>query len=165
MSKITLKGNEINTYAPLPKVGDKAPDFRLIDKDLKEVSLKDFANKTLLISIVPSLDTDVCAASAKKFNEQATQLKNTEILVISKDLPFAQKRFCELMKIDHVHTLSDMRGTSFGKDWGVSITDGPLEGLFARAIIILDPNGKVIYTELVDEITKEPDYDQALLAL
>ena len=162
MAKITLKGNEIHTIGSLPEVGQIAPDFTLIDKDLNEVSLKDFSGKKVLLSIVPSLDTDVCSNSAKKFNAEAVKHQHLVILVISKDLPFAQKRFCDTNKADVIHTLSDIRSTSFGREYGISIVDGPLQGLFARAVVILDETGKVQYTELVDEITKEPNYDQAL---
>lgn len=157
MADITLKGKPIHTYSNLPEIGSTVPDFTLVNKDLEDVSLKDFPGKKIL-SIVPSLDTAVCSTSAKKFDKE----QDPTILVISKDLPFAQKRFCELEKTKNIHTLSDMRVTSFGKDYGVLMIDGPLKGLFARAIIIVDENNKVLYTELVGEITEEPDYKKAL---
>lgn len=164
MTQITLKGNPVHTIGQLPSIGDTAFDFILVDKDLKNVSLKDFSGIKIL-STVPSLDTAVCAASAKRFNEIASKMPNVTILTISSDLPFAQKRFCEAEKIDKVHTLSMMRSRSFGKDYGVLIKDGPLEGILARSILVLDEKNKIVYEELVNEITEQPDYEKVLAAL
>lgn len=161
MAEINLKGNKIHTNGNLPKIGEKVPDFVLVSKSLKDQSLNDFPGKKIL-SIFPSLDTDICAASVKKFNQEAGKLQNTSILCISCDLPFAHKRFCETENIENVHSLSVMRNKDFAKDFGVLITDGPLEGLCARAVIVLDQNNHVIYTELVPEITQEPKYENAL---
>ena len=165
MTKITLGGNPTNTSGELPKVGVQAPDFQLVDVDLKDVSLKDFKGKKKLLNIVPSLDTPTCAMSAKKFNEQASKHNDTVILIVSADLPFAQKRFCSAENTDRVKTVSMMRDRNFAKDYGVLIQDGPLKGVTARAIVVIDENDKVKYTELVPEITHEPDYDKALAAL
>ncbi len=165
MATITLQGNEIHTNGELPAVGEDGPDFRLVDKDLGDVSLADFDGKTKLLNIVPSLETSVCADSAKKFNEVAAGLKDVIILVISADLPFAMSRFCAAEEIDNVVMLSMMRSRSFAKDYGVLIEDGPLAGINARAIVVLDEDNKVVYTEMVPEIAQEPDYDAALAAL
>lgn len=163
MAQITLKGNPIHTIGDLPKVGSKAPDFKLVDTDLKDVTLADFRGKKKLLNIVPSLDTPVCATSTKKFNERACG--EAVMLIISADLPFAQKRFCDMEKADNVKTLSMMRDRNFAKDYGVLITDGPLAGICARAVVVLDENDVVKYTELVPEIAQEPNYDKALAAL
>lgn len=163
MAQITLKGNPIHTIGDLPKVGSKAPDFKLVDTDLKDVTLADFRGKKKLLNIVPSLDTPVCATSTKKFNERARG--EAVMLIISADLPFAQKRFCDMEKADNVKTLSMMRDRNFAKDYGVLITDGPLAGICARAVVVLDENDVVKYTELVPEIAQEPNYDKALAAL
>jgi thiol peroxidase len=165
MAKITLGGNPINTNGDLPKVGGPAPDFKLQDADLKDLSLADFKGKKKLLNIVPSLDTPTCALSTKKFNEQATKHGDTVILIVSADLPFAQKRFCSAENTDKVKTLSTMRSRNFSKDYGVLITDGPLAGITARAVVVIDENDKVVYTELVPEIKQEPNYDKALAAL
>jgi thiol peroxidase len=165
MASITLKGNKINTNGELPKTGAQAPDFRLVDAGLKDVSLTDFAGKRKVLNIVPSLDTSVCATSTRKFNEKAAALKDTVVLVISADLPFAMKRFCETEGIKNVVPLSLMRSRNFAKDYGVLIQDGPLEGISARAVVVLDKNNKVIHSQLVPEIASEPDYDKALAAL
>lgn len=165
MAKVTLKGNSINTNGNLPAVGNKAPDFRLTNRDLKDVSLEDFAGKRKILNIVPSLDTAVCATSTRKFNESAAKLDNTVILVISADLPFAMKRFCEVEGIQHVVPLSQMRDKSFAQDYGVLIKDGPLAGITARAVVIVNENDKVVYHELVPEITQEPNYEKALAML
>ena len=165
MARITLQGNTINTNGELPAVGAKAPDFKLVNKDLGETGLADFAGSTLVLNIVPSLDTPVCATSTRKFNESAASLDNTQVLVISADLPFAQGRFCETAGIDKVTALSMMRNRNFAKDYGVLVVDGPLAGITARAIVVVDPQGTVKYTELVPEIAQEPDYQAALAAI
>ena len=165
MAKITLGGNPINTNGDLPKVGAKAPDFKLTNGDLKDLSLADFKGKKKLLNIVPSLDTPVCATSTKKFNEAAGKHPNTVMLIISADLPFAMSRFCGAENTDKVKSLSMMRDRHYAKDYGVLITDGPLAGITARAIVVIDENDKVAYTELVPEIKQEPNYDKALAAL
>ncbi len=165
MVTVKLEGNEIHTIGELPGIGTKAPDFLLTKADLSDVTLKDFSGKKKILNIVPSLDTPVCATSAKKFNEEASRIDNCVILTISNDLPFAQKRFCDAEKIDRVLTLSQLRNREFGKNYGVEIVDGPLAGLLARAIVVLDENDTVIYTQLVPEITQEPDYDRAIKAV
>ena len=165
MAQITLGGNPIHTNGDLPKVGSTAPDFKLQDADFKDLSLADFKGKKKLLNIVPSLDTPVCAMSTKKFNEQAARHPNTVMLIISADLPFAMKRFCSAENTDKVRTLSMMRDRHFAKDYGVLITDGPLAGITARAIVVIDENNKVVYTEMVPEIKQEPNYDKALVAL
>ena len=165
MASITLQGNEIHTNGELPAVGSQAPDFRLVDADLNDRSLADYKGKKKLLNIVPSLDTPVCATSTKKFNAFAKDRDDVVMLVIAADLPFAMKRFCTGEGIDKVIPLSMMRDRNFAKDYGVLITDGPLEGITARAVVVLDEHDKVIYTELVPEIAQEPDYDKALAAL
>ena len=165
MATITLKGNEIHTNGDLPKAGDTAPDFRLTAGDLSDVSLSDYAGKRVLLNIVPSLDTPTCATSTRKFNEAASTVENTAILVVAADLPFAMGRFCTTEGIENVTPLSLMRSRNFAKDYGVLITDGPLAGITARAIVIIDADGKVAYTEMVPEIAQEPNYDAALAAL
>jgi thiol peroxidase len=165
MAIITFKGNPITINGELPAVGSKAPAFNLVGPDLNDVSLEDFKGKKKLLNIVPSLDTPVCAASSKKFNEQAKSRADTVVLVISADLPFAQTRFCSAENTDKIKTLSLMRGGNFTKDYGVLIQDGPLAGLTARAVVVIDENDKVSYTQLVPDIGNEPDYDKALGAL
>jgi len=165
MARITQKGNPINTNGDLPKVGARAPDFTLTDAGLKDVSLADFKGKKKLLNIVPSLDTGVCATSTKKFNDSAKSLADTVVLVVSADLPFAQKRFCTAENTNAVKTLSMMRDRNFAKDYGVLIQDGPLKGITARAVVVIDANDNVVYTQLVPEIGNEPDYDRALAAL
>ena len=165
MAEITLKGNKIHTNGELPKVGSKAPDFRLTDKDLKDVSLLTWAGKKKLISIVPSLDTPVCAMSTKKFNEHAKHHPDTVILTVAADLPFAMKRFCGNEGLENVVPLSLMRDKKFAEDYGVLITDGPMAGITARAIVVLSAEDTVKYVELVPEIAQEPDYQTALRAL
>lgn len=165
MATVTLQGNPIHTIGDLPKVGSQAPDFRLVDTDLNERSLADFKGKKKLLNIVPSLDTPVCAISTRKFDQHYAQAKNAVMLIISADLPFAQKRFTEGEGLTNVVPLSMMRSRDFAKDYGVLITDGPLTGICARAIVVLDENNKVMYTQLVREIGEEPDYDKALAAL
>lgn len=165
MAKITLKGNPINTNGELPKVGSKAPAFKLVDADLNDVSLESFKGKKKLLNIVPSLDTPVCATSTKKFNDYAKSASDTVMLMVSADLPFAQARFCGAENTKNVKALSMMRDRNFAKDYGVLITDGPLAGITARAVVVIDANDTVKYVQLVPEIAQEPDYDKALAAL
>ncbi len=165
MATITLKGQEIHTSGELPAVGSKAPDFVLVDRDLNDRTLADFKGRKKLLSIVPSLDTPVCAVSTRKFNEHAQGRDDVVMLVISADLPFAQARFCGAEGVDKVVTLSMMRSRKFAKDYGVLITDGPLAGITARAVLVLDADDVVRHAELVPEIAQEPDYDRALAAL
>jgi len=165
MATVTLEGNEIHTNGDLPVVGSIAPGFSLIDKDLNDVALDDFSAKKKLLNIVPSLDTGVCATSTKNFNDAARQHTDTVFFTISADLPFAQGRFCEAETVEHLKTLSMMRSKKFAEDYGILITDGPLAGITARAVVVLDADNKVLYTELVPEIVQEPDYDSALAAL
>lgn len=165
MATVTLQGNPVHTTGDLPAVGAPAPDFRLVDKDLEERSLGDFSGKRKVLNIVPSLDTPVCAAQARRFNEEAASLDNTAVLVISADLPFAQARFCSTEGIDHLVTLSTVRSQDFGEAWGIALAEGPLAGVCARAVVILDENDRVTYSQLVPEIAEEPDYDEALAAL
>ncbi|MDX1252575.1 MAG: thiol peroxidase [Gammaproteobacteria bacterium] len=165
MATITLKGNPINTNGDLPALASKTPYFRLVTEDLEDKTLDDFKGKKKLLNIVPSLDTSVCATSTKKFNEFAKSRSDVVMLVISADLPFAMKRFCGNEGLSNVIPLSMMRGRNFAKEYGVLIQDGPLAGLTARAVVVLDENDKVLYTELVPEIAQEPDYDKAMAAL
>ena len=165
MAKITLKGNAINTIGELPAKGTKAPCFKLTATDLSEKSLKDFAGSKVVLNIFPSLDTPTCAASVRRFNQMATELNGTKVLAISKDLPFAHTRFCTSEGIENVVNLSEFKNSSFGKDYGVEIVDGPLAGLFSRAVVVLDEEGNVIYTQQVPEIVDEPNYDEVLDAL
>ncbi|MFT4092790.1 MAG: thiol peroxidase [Niabella sp.] len=164
MSQITLKGNPVNTSGELPQPGSKLKDFTLVKDDLREVTLGDYAGKKLVLNIFPSIDTGVCAASVRKFNEQAAAFNNTVVLNISKDLPFALKRFCAAEGIQNVETLSDFRST-FGDDYGVTLTDSAMKGLLSRAVIVANEKGEVLYAEQVPEIAQEPDYATALNAL
>jgi len=165
MATITLNGNEIHTNGTLPAVGSQAPDFHLVDADLNDRRLADYPGKKKLLNIVPSLDTPVCATSTKKFNDHARDRNDVVMLVISADLPFAMGRFCTGEGIDKVIPLSMMRSRNFAKDYGVLIEDGPLAGITARAVVVLDEGNQVTYTELVPEIGQEPDYDKALAHL
>ena len=165
MTKITLKGNEIHTNGNIPKIGDEAPDFVLVNEDLNNVTLEEYKNKNKILSIVPSLDTPVCQTSTKVFNEKESSLKDTIILTISADLPFAMTRFCSSEKLNNIKSLSMMRSRNFAKDYGVLIVDGPLAGITARAVVVIDKNNIVIHSELVKEIGDEPDYDGALNSL
>jgi thioredoxin-dependent peroxiredoxin len=165
MASVTLKGNPIDVGGTFPSLGKKAPAFSLVAKDLKDVSLADYAGKRKVLNIVPSLDTAVCATSTRKFNERAGSLANTVVLVISADLPFASSRFCAAEGLQNVVTLSTLRGREFLKNYGVEITSGPLAGLAARAVIVLDEKDTVIHAQLVPEIAQEPDYDAALAKL
>jgi thiol peroxidase len=165
MAQTALQGNPVTLAGELPAVGSTAPDFTLVDKDLGDKSLADFAGKKKLLNIVPSLDTPVCATSTKHFNTSMAGKADAVALVISADLPFAMGRFCGAEGIDNVVALSMMRSRSFAKDYGVLIEDGPLAGITARAVVVLDADNTVVYTQLVPEITEEPDYDAALAAL
>jgi len=162
MADITLKGNPINTIGNLPKVGSKASEFSLKTVALATNSLSDFIGKNVVLNIFPSVDTGTCATSVREFNKQAAKLENTVVLCISKDLPFAQARFCGAEGIENVVMLSDFANGSFGKDYGLEITNGPLANLHSRAVIVLDANGKVIHTEQVPDIVDEPNYEAAL---
>ncbi|QAR31214.1 thiol peroxidase [Ornithobacterium rhinotracheale] len=163
MSEITFKGNKVTTYGTLPQSG-KAKDFQLVAQDLQTKTLVDYKGKNIILNIFPSVDTGVCATSVRKFNEQAAGKENTVVLCISRDLPFAQGRFCAAEGIKNVEMLSDFRG-SFGEDYGVTMEDGPLKGLLSRAIVVLNPEGEVVYSEQVPEIAQEPDYEKALAAV
>lgn len=165
MSRITLHGNEINTNGDLPAIGDQAPAFSLVNSELTDVGLENYKGKKKLLSIVPSLDTPICALSTKKFNDSAATRADTVFLMISADLPFAMSRFCSTEGTENVITLSMMRSRKFAKDYGVLIEDGPLAGITARAIVVIDENNKVIHTELVPEIADEPNYNAALALL
>lgn len=154
-----------NTIGNLPANGSPAPDFILTDNDMKDVALRDYAGKNIVLNIFPSVDTGVCSASVREFNKRAASLSNTIVLCISKDLPFAQKRFCGAEGIDNVITLSDFRGRGFSKAYGVELSDSAFSGLFARAVVVIDPTGKVKYTQLVPQIGEAPDYDAALKGL
>lgn len=165
MAEITLKGNKIHTLGNLPEVGSNLKDFVLVKNDLSNATLADYAGKRLVLNIFPSLDTGTCAASVRHFNQAASSLENTVVLCISKDLPFAQARFCGAEGLNNVETLSDFRTGAFGKDYQVEIVDGPLANLESRAVIVTDEKGKIIYTQQVPEIVDEPDYDKALAAL
>lgn len=165
MAKITLKGNAIDTIGELPAKAAAAPNFTLVKTDLAEVTLADYKGKKVVLNIFPSIDTPVCAASVRHFNKTAGELANTVVLCVSADLPFAHTRFCETDGLKNVESLSVFRSSAFGKDYGVTITTGPIAGLLSRAIVVIDADGKVAYTEQVPEITQEPNYDAALAAL
>jgi thiol peroxidase len=165
MANITLKGNSINTLGNLPKTGNKAPNFKLTTLDLSEKSLSDFKGKKIILNIFPSIDTGTCATSVREFNKKSAELENTVVLCISRDLPFAQARFCGAEGIENVLMLSDFATGKFGKDYQLEIINGPLTHLHSRAIVIIDENGNVVYTEQVSEIVDEPNYDTALKAL
>ena len=164
MSAITVKGNQVNTSGSLPSVGEAARDFTMVGTDLSDKSLSDYKGKNVVLNIFPSINTGVCAKSVRKFNEEASKLDNTVILCISKDLPFAQSQFCGAEGIQNVEMLSDFR-TDFGHEYGVQMENGPLKGLLSRVVIVVDPEGKVTYTEQVPEIGQEPDYGKALQAI
>lgn len=165
MASITLGGNPINTIGNLPKVGSKAPDFQLVKTDLSTATLADFAGSKVVLNIFPSIDTPTCATSVRTFNADASQLENTKVLCISRDLPFAQNRFCGAEGLENVLNLSDFRTGSFGKDYGLEIEDSVLSGLHSRVVIVLDENGIIKYAEQVAEIANEPNYELALAAL
>lgn len=165
MAVVTLGGNPINTSGELPKVGTKAIDFKLVQKDLSIASLADFAGSKLVFNIFPSIDTGTCATSVRKFNEKASALPNTKVLCISRDLPFAQSRFCGAEGLENVINLSDFNTGTFGKDYGLEIADSVLAGLHSRVVIVVDENGVIVYSEQVPEIANEPNYDAALAVL
>lgn len=166
MAKTALKGNEVNTSGNLPSIGADSPNGVLVNTDLSEVTLSDFKGKRVILNIYPSVDTGICAMSTVRFNKEASKLENTQIICVSKDLPFALGRYCGVEGIDNIMTLSNFRdGGDFGKAYGVEMTDGPLKGLNARAIVVVNEEGNVVYTELVSEITIEPDYEKAMAAL
>jgi thiol peroxidase len=165
MATVTLGGNPVQTAGDLPAVGTKAPSFKLTDTDLGDVSLEDYAGKKVILNIFPSIDTPVCATSVKKFNSEAASLSDTVVLCVSKDLPFAHKRFCGAEGIENVTSLSAMRDDSFGSSYGVRIEDGPLAGVYARAIVVVGSDGKVTHAAFAPEIKEEPDYDAALAAV
>ena len=165
MATITLGGNPIHTNGELPLKGSKAPDFQLVKNDLSTTTLSDYAGSKLVLNIFPSIDTGVCATSVRTFNQKASSLQNTKVLCISRDLPFAQKRFCGAEGIENVENLSDFKNGSFGDQYGLTITDGPLAGLHSRVVIVLDENGVVLHAEQVPEIAQEPNYDAALVCL
>ncbi len=165
MATVTLKGNPVQTIGELPMIGEVAPDFSLTTTDLQSVSLKDYAGTKLVLNIFPSVDTGTCAASVRKFNQEVASLSNTKVLCISKDLPFAQARFCGAEGIENVEMLSAYKNNVFAKDYQLLITSGPLDGLLSRCIIVIDETGKVTYTEQVSEIVDEPNYDNTLAAL
>ncbi|HAN00860.1 MAG TPA: thiol peroxidase [Marinilabiliales bacterium] len=165
MASITLKGNKIDTLGTLPKTGEKAKDFELVKSDLSKASLNDYLGNKVVLNIFPSLDTGTCAASVRRFNKEASGLQNTKVLCISRDLPFAQARFCGAEGLTNVETLSDFATGKFGKDYQLEITTGPLAHLHSRAVVVLNEQGVVTYTEQVPEIVNEPNYEAALNAL
>lgn len=169
MASITLQGNKLETAGSLPAIGSAAPDFKLLNGELAEVSLKDYQGKKLVLNIFPSIDTGVCATSVRRFNQEAAKLPGVQVLCISADLPFALGRFCAAEGIKNVATLSafldPFRSPSFGQDYGVRMVSGPLQGLLSRAVVVIDAGGRVVHTEQVPELTQEPDYDAALAAL
>lgn len=165
MASITLGGNPIHTSGDLPQKGSKVADFSLIKVDLSTATLADFAGKKLVLNIFPSVDTGTCAQSVRTFNESASKLENTTVLCISRDLPFAQKRFCGAEGLENVINLSDFNTGAFGKEYGLEMTDGPLAGLHSRVVLVLDENGTVLHAEQVGEIADEPNYEAALAVL
>lgn len=165
MAQITLQGNPIETIGQLPALNSQAPGFTLTRTDLSEASLSDFSGQNVVLNIFVSLDTSICAASVRRFNQELSSLDNTVVLCVSGDLPFAHQRFCEAEGLERVIPVSVFRSPDFGKDYGVTITTGPLTGLLARSIIIIDNEGKIIYTEQVPEIAQDPDFNAALKAL
>lgn len=165
METVYFKGNPVHTYGLVPAVGTKAPCFNLVNADLKEVRCSDYAGKRVVLNVFPSLDTPVCAASVRRFNQEAASIENAQVLCVSMDLPFAQKRFCTTEGIDKVDVASAFRSPTFSQEYGLLMVDGPLAGLLARAVIILDENRNIVYVDLVNEITDEPDYAAALKVL
>jgi thiol peroxidase len=165
MATITLGGNPIHTNGELPQIGSKALAFTLVKTDLGNASLADFTGSRIVLNIFPSIDTGTCATSVRKFNEKASGLTNTKVICISRELPFAQKRFCGAEGLENVINLSDFKEGSFGKNYGLEITDGPLAGLHSRVIIVIDENGSILYTEQVSEIANEPNYEAVLSVL
>lgn len=165
MAQVTLKGNPVQTIGNLPAVGAEAPGFTLVNKELQEISLKDYAGQKVVLNIFPSVDTPTCAMSVRRFNAEIGKRDNAVAVCVSMDLPFAHARFCGAEGLEKVVSGSAFRNAEFGEAYGVGITDGPLQGLFARAVVVVDGNGKVVYNQLVSEIADEPDYDAALGAL
>lgn len=165
MAQVTLGGNIVNTYGELPEVGTKAPHFEILKSDLSIGQLKDFEGKRVILNIFPSIDTNVCATSVREFSERVKQLKNTVVLAISRDLPFAQKRFMDDNEITNVINLSDFRERTMGKDYGLEMLDGPFKNLLSRVVIVIDTDGTILYTERVGDISDQPDYDAAIKAL
>ncbi|MCF7791733.1 MAG: thiol peroxidase [Victivallales bacterium] len=165
MAKVTLKGTPVSTFANLPETGTDAPDFKFVKRDLSEITLKDCEGKRIVLNIFPSIDTPTCAMSVRQFNKKATDIPNTTVICVSADLPFAAQRFCGAEGIENVETGSVFRYPEFGKDYGVEFTTGPLAGLLSRAVVVIDKEGKVIYTQQVPEIADEPNYDSVLKAL
>ncbi|WP_299130137.1 thiol peroxidase [uncultured Winogradskyella sp.] len=165
MANVTLGGTPVETIGNLPAVGSKAPDFKLTNTELADISLADYKGQRLVLNIFPSVDTGVCAQSIKTFNEKASNLDNTKILCISKDLPFAMGRFCGAEGIENVISLSDYKTGAFGKDYGLAFSTGAFETLLSRCIVVIDTDGTVLYTEQVSEIGEEPNYDEALTSL
>lgn len=165
MATVTFKGDTVNTNGSLPKTGEKAPCFRLVKSDLSDLSCCDLKGKRIVLNIFPSLDTSVCATSVRRFNQMAAKMPNTVVLAVSKDLPFAQSRFCTVEGIDKVIPVSAFRSREFCKDYGIEMTDGPLAGLLARAVVVIDDKFNIIYEELVPEITQEPNYEAVLNTL
>ena len=165
MAEFKLKGNTFNTVGDLPALGTAAPAFTLVKSDLSEVSLSDYKGRKVVLNVFPSIDTDVCAASVRRFNAEASGLDNTVVVCVSMDLPFAHKRFCGAEGLNDVVSVSDFREGAFGRAYGNRIADGPLAGLLARSVIVVDGDGQVTYTELCPETTEEPNYDAALAAL
>ncbi len=165
MATVTLKGNQINTIGSLPAIGTQAPNFELVAGDLSRKSLNDFSGKKVVLNIFPSVDTGTCATSVRTFNKEAAKLDNTAVVCISRDLPFAQGRFCGAEGIENVTMLSDFETGTFGNDYGLNFIDGPLKGLNSRSIVVLDESGKVVYTEQVEETVDEPNYSAAIEAL
>jgi thiol peroxidase len=165
MAQVAFKGNPVHTAGSLPKIGAIAPDFKIVRTDLSPLSLSEFAGKRVVLNIFPSIDTSVCATSVRKFNSEADKLGNAVILCISRDLPFAQKRFCGAEGLNNVIMGSEFRDSSFSDAYGVRIVDGPLAGLLSRAIVVVNESGKIVYTEHVADIAQEPDYSKALAAV
>lgn len=165
MATVTMKGKQVELYGELPKKGEQAPSFRLVKGDLKEVTIDDFKGKKIIINIFPSIDTAVCAMSVRKFNEAADKLSDTYVLAVSHDLPFALQRYCAAEGLDKIIPLSAFRSPEFGKDYGILITSGPLRGLLGRGVVVIDEEGKIMYTQLVPDIGQEPDYEEVLTAL
>ena len=165
MATITIGGNEIHTQGTLPEVGSAAPDFRLTNTDLQDISLADYKGKNVVLNIFPSVDTEVCAMSVRNFNQKMSDQDNTVVLCVSKDLPFAHKRFCAAEGLENVIPASEYKDQSFSEAYHVDMTDGPLNGLMSRAVVVIDPQGTVAYVEQVPEIAQEPDYEHALAAL
>ena len=165
MAEITLQGNKVNTNGDVPQIGSSAPDFILVDSDLNDISLSNYDGKNIILNIIPSLDTPVCQKSTKIFNEKASNLSDVIVLAVSADLPFAMKRFCSAESIESVKPMSMMRSRNFAKDYGVLLVDGPLSGITARAVVVIDKNKKIIHSELVQEIANEPNYEAALNSL